>query len=1305
MRKKRFAILVFAVTAIMSLVVLTLPARAEGTEVNDDEVLAHINAYILHKCYTTDGILKSPIKAEDVVNVGSVMQSDAQIFNALSVNIPGGIKGNTDTSIPCNHMTGTSTKLSIIDRMYKGGNIDVNDATSRSEYYVGMGYKNNNDAEYIAEKEPLEMYKTAYAFLTNKAKSEAVKMTEFDDEILYYIYVKYYLKKYEATVMYTECVSADDGEESYIPVIVGSAEEAKWQWCKIYDYDKKKTDSIPIGLPDVSAWAPTSQTLSTLVQRIRALDIANMDMDRIKEKLATEYTPAQSLQPQEGEGSKTDECYENAESLGWVFCPIIDAMKDFIIRKYGEWIEPALRMDTKLFKWGDESQNGTYRAWAIFRDIGNFAFIVIFIFVIFSQITGLGIDNYGVKKALPKVLIAALLINLSFIICQAAVDVSNIAGDGVAGLFQGIKQQITIDSVKVEGVTVNPGDTGAWQDTKTWGTSFSSNFLGNSAVVIVVTAISIGAVVSQGLAILIPVVLLLISIAVSIITLIAILGIRQAAAVLLVVVSPLAFACYILPNTKKLFDKWFESFKGMLVAFPICSALVYGGDMAGTILLKAADDNTWVLISAAIISIAPIFIIPKVISKSMGALSGGMMNLGNRLGNWGKGKARNRMENSFMTNRRNYNQQMRQQRVAAAAGKYNAKRGLKTTNKLRNKSNLNTWQRRKYNAAMGMTNAYNNDSTSAYNSAFVGRSDDYITGEILKAGNQRKPDANMIVAGLSSIKDEDKRTAAIRKLAETGALDKIKKDDPNSYSRIANVMASSKDSVINQSIGKLMAKGETVQEMYSSGSLRAKVQGAGTSVMASQNKDVFKTEGAAELFSDDQLRAGLTAGYSGATAAAFYDMMRDVSDDRKKNIVDGMSAEDATNLSSATVIMKTSDGKEYEAEVGSMAALGAQKKDPRLSEQEQIAKDADAFARGAALVRKKDEEAGTDDNNKQVNALKGEEGRELRPTMQGKVMDALHVEHTGNENPNKSSISSGINVNDMSEDDYNYIQWQHDRNSGSNTETASAEGGTDIPHGDAGGGSSTPTPTPAPAPATSEKPDDKSSPTRVLYGDGYKIEIGEEAANSDRAKYTKALEDYNKAHPRGENETSTDYYKRLEQPSFEQWKKDGMGEIKLPEQRKATPANNAEPKPVTPEPAIIIPHESTPNPDGKIITGSEAPEHPSEIITEGAKPNPNAHIDTPGDKPNPDGKIITGSEAPEHPSEIITEGAKPNPNAHINLDTHSPVPPVTGTSGKPGAQSHYRFDRKYTPSHRNFGGTGSGAEGTGASYNSNRRGK
>ena len=120
-----------------------------------------------------------------------------------------------------------------------------------------------------------------------------------------------------------------------------------------------------------------------------------------------------------------------------------------------------------------------------------------------------------------------------------------------------------------------------------------------------------------------------------------------------------------LPNTKPIFDKWFNFFKGLLMAFPVCSALIYGGDMAGKILLTAAGQNTWVIISAAVVSVAPIFFIPKVITGSLGAISGAIARFGGGLGHGAKRFAGGRLSNSFLGDRARYNQQMRQQKTIA----------------------------------------------------------------------------------------------------------------------------------------------------------------------------------------------------------------------------------------------------------------------------------------------------------------------------------------------------------------------------------------------------------------------------------------------------------------------------------------------------------------------------------------------------------------------------------------------------------------------------------------------------------------
>ena len=631
------------------------------------------------------------------------------------------------------------------------------------------------------------------------------------------------------------------------------------------------------------------------------------------QRILDEYTPPSSVIPEDPFKDKKYNCYSNAGPLGWILCPIIEGVRSFIIEKYGEWIMPALQIDPVLFSGKQAEWNQTYQAWSVFRDIGNFAFILLFIFVIFSQISGIGIDNYGIKKILPKLFVCVVLINLSYIICQVSIDVCNIVGNQIGGFFQSISDRATRPSVieTSEGITIRATDQGAWGDVSTWGESYKQNWLGNSTLIIVIGALGVAAFLYKGLAVIIPVLMMVLSCAIAILGLIIILGLRQAAAVMLVVVSPVAFACYMLPNTKTIFDRWFKAFQGLLLAFPVCSALVYGGDLAATILLNAGNGNTWVIISAAVISVAPIFIIPKVIKKSMASISGAIMNFTDKTRHKATAKASAKLQSTRMGDRQRYNDNMRAQMRQASASAYGAKRGQKLLNKKKYQDPTKlrfARDKRTYNAALAAVNAENSSAQDAYENQFQNQDDAKIMDTIGVSVNNGKFNANMLVAGINRMTNDGNAVAMLRGLAKTDAYKEMMKNDPQANQRIADAMMGRRGNIIAQSIGKQMAKGDSVETMFESGTLRDKVQGAGVGVMASQTKDAFNMPGAENLFSDDQIRAGLSAGYGGDTDRAFGRMIERMqkNDDgtvnqagveRVENIVQEMTPEQVSKMS------------------------------------------------------------------------------------------------------------------------------------------------------------------------------------------------------------------------------------------------------------------------------------------------------------------------------------------------------------------------------------------------------------------------
>ncbi len=302
-------------------------------------------------------------------------------------------------------------------------------------------------------------------------------------------------------------------------------------------------------------------------------------------------------------------CKTAAKSMGWLLCTILDGVGNGVQELYTKFVEPNLSLEPELF--GLDETDGTKMAWNTFRDIANVAIVVLFLVVIFSQLTGVGIDNYGIKKILPKLILVAILMNLSYYICIALVDVSNIAGSGVQDIFNNLEPSAA--SLQSKGYDLGSG----LKDV------VSATLLG--------TAVA-GTAWGFSLATLLALIPTAISVLVSIFFLFILLAAREAAVVVLVVLAPLAFACFILPNTKKIFDRWVKVGEALLLVYPIAGLLVAGGNYVSRVLLNAGgESNIASAITAMLVGIVPIFFIPSVLRSSMSGLG----NIGNKISNLG----------------------------------------------------------------------------------------------------------------------------------------------------------------------------------------------------------------------------------------------------------------------------------------------------------------------------------------------------------------------------------------------------------------------------------------------------------------------------------------------------------------------------------------------------------------------------------------------------------------------------------------------------------------------------------------------
>ena len=318
------------------------------------------------------------------------------------------------------------------------------------------------------------------------------------------------------------------------------------------------------------------------------------------------------------ENSTSTSC--DVQGIGWFICPVSNWLADGI-----DFMYSALQQFLKTKPLEITNQNsGIYLAWVIMRNISNVAFIVAFLVIIYSQLTSVGISNYGVKKMIPRLVIAAVLVNLSFTICAILLDLSNIAGYAFQDAFMGIKNTIS---------TVG-------ENTSTWTWSeVISTALSNGAL-------AIGAITftTELLPMLVPAATLA---GLTLLLILLIMAARQALIIILIIISPLAFVCYLLPGTEKWFKKWRDSFLTMLVFFPAFAVVFGGAQLAGIIIIQNASGPNGAImhVLGMLVQIIPLAITPLIMKLSGGVLGkfAGFVNdknkgLYDRSKNWSKGR-------------------------------------------------------------------------------------------------------------------------------------------------------------------------------------------------------------------------------------------------------------------------------------------------------------------------------------------------------------------------------------------------------------------------------------------------------------------------------------------------------------------------------------------------------------------------------------------------------------------------------------------------------------------------------------------
>lgn len=327
----------------------------------------------------------------------------------------------------------------------------------------------------------------------------------------------------------------------------------------------------------------------------------------------------------DGDGSLTsvtkgideNSCKSSLGEMGWLVCPTTGKIAEAV-----DWLYGKLQDILTIEPISTEDGSPIYEIWKYCLSLTNIVFIIFLLVVIYSQITGVGITNYGIKKALPKLIITAILVNLSFLICSLAVDLSNIIGNGLRGIFTAVEE-----SVVASGAGGATATAGVWTD-EMKAAYVNQNIAAGAGLGMAIVG-GVIAVETGVIWMLIPVVLGAI---VAVVTGLITIALRQAVVALLIMIAPLAIVAYILPNTERWFRKWRDLLIKMLVFYPMFSLLFGASSLAGFAITASAKDGFGMLLGVAV-QVFPLFFSWKLMQLSgtfLGTINARMRGMAER---------------------------------------------------------------------------------------------------------------------------------------------------------------------------------------------------------------------------------------------------------------------------------------------------------------------------------------------------------------------------------------------------------------------------------------------------------------------------------------------------------------------------------------------------------------------------------------------------------------------------------------------------------------------------------------------------
>jgi hypothetical protein len=279
--------------------------------------------------------------------------------------------------------------------------------------------------------------------------------------------------------------------------------------------------------------------------------------------------------------------------FGWLICAGMEWIQSVVAFVETNIIAPLLDTPSLTF------DGPLYEIWQVMRGLATVIFVLVFIFLIVANTLSLDIKTYHIRRMLPRLVIAAIMVQASYILAAVSVDVANVLGRGIYDLISGVIPEYSGTITGPEAATT----------------------YGIGLVGVIAAAMAVAGAVASG-----TIFLVMLGAVVGVIVTFLTLVLRQVILALLIITMPLAIVLWVLPNTEEFFEEWAELFVKLLLMYPLIMLFFAAGKIFSVAASAAAGTATVAPIFAMVGLVAPLFMIPATFNLS-GTLFKGSRNL------------------------------------------------------------------------------------------------------------------------------------------------------------------------------------------------------------------------------------------------------------------------------------------------------------------------------------------------------------------------------------------------------------------------------------------------------------------------------------------------------------------------------------------------------------------------------------------------------------------------------------------------------------------------------------------------------